>query len=484
MSANKQPPRGLSRRRFLGEASCAAISSIPLLNTILSLNLAGKVAAAEPVNGEYRALVCLFLQGGCDSFNILAPRGKTSLGGDGGYDEYAAVRQSLALAQNTLLPITPLNNVGRTLGLHPGAPELQTLFQNGNMAFVANVGTLLQPATTVNMYDNGLNLPLNLFSHADQQEQWQTSMVDSHSAIGWAGRAADLLAQLNSIQTVSMNISLSGQNIWQSGQNVFAYTIEGNDSSYPNGAVGLSGYNPSFVNDGSLAQIRSSAVDSQMGQIYTNLFERTFLKSKKDAMDAYNIFANAVVPTLPGSITFPATDLGQSLKMVARAIAGRSAMGATRQTFFIQFSGWDHHSDLLTNEAAMVPEVSKSVSAFYNQLVALGLQNQVTLFSASDFGRTLTSNGNGSDHAWGGNAFVVGGQVHGQRVFGQYPSLALNTSLDVGRGRLIPTTSVDQYFSELAIWLGVSRANLPLVLPNIGNFFDTTSNAWPMGFLA
>ena len=472
MNEKNKSGHPISRRRFIGEASCSAISSIPLLNTILNLNLAGKIAAAEPTSNEYRALVCLFLQGGCDTFNLLVPSGASE------YAQYAATRANLALAQNTLLPITPTNNAGIQLGLHPAVPELQALFQNGSAAFVANVGTLVQPATTKAMYNASLNMPLGLFSHSDQQEQWQTSAPDQRSAIGWAGRAADLLAQLNSLQTVSMNITLSGQNIWQSGQNVFSYTVASD------GAAGLTGYVPQFVNDSSVDQFRSAAVDGQLSQIYTNVFEQTFVKSKKDAMSAYQLFQNATAPVMPGGVTFPATDFGAQLQMIAKAIAGRSALGATRQTFFVEYDGWDHHSNLLTGQAAMLPDISQSVNAFYSQMVALGIQNQVTLFTVSDFGRTLTSNGNGSDHAWGGNQFVVGGAVHGKQIFGQYPSLALNSTLDVGRGRLIPTTSVDQYFAELAIWLGVSRASLPLVLPNVSRFFDTSGSSWPMGFLA
>jgi uncharacterized protein (DUF1501 family) len=472
MNENKNTGRPISRRRFLGEASCSAVSSIPLLNTILNLNLAGKIAAAEPASNEYRALICLFLEGGCDSFNVLVPRGASE------YAEYLAARDNLALAQNTLLPINPTNNVGRQLGLHPAVPELQSLFENGKAAFIANVGTLVQPATTRAMYDASLNMPLGLFSHSDQQEQWQTSTPDQRSAIGWAGRAADLLAQLNSIQSVSMNITLSGQNIWQSGQNIFSYSID------QTGAQSLNGYNPQFVNDGSVEQFRSGAVDGQLSQIYSNVFEQAFMKSKKDAMDAYQIFTSATAPALPGNVVFPGSDIGAQLQMIAKAIAGRSALGATRQTFFVVYGGWDHHSNVLGGEQAMLPEISQAVNAFYMQMVALGISNQVTLFTASDFGRTLTSNGNGSDHAWGGNQFVVGGGVHGKQIYGQYPSLALDGTLDVGRGRLIPTTSVDQYFAELAIWLGVSRASLPLVLPNIGRFFNTSGTSWPLGFLS
>jgi len=464
--------RLVSRRQFLGQASCAAVTAIPLLNTILNLKLAGSVAAAEPGPAEYRALVCVFLNGGNDSFNMLTPRSGAP------YAEYAAIRQDLAIAQNALLPINPLDYNGPQLGVHPGMPEVQQLFENGNAAFVANVGTLVEPITKTQYQNGSVPLPLGLFSHSDQIEQWQTSLPDTRSAVGWAGRMADLLHAINGNDKVSMNISLSGSNVWQSGQSVFEYAIT------PTGAVGLQGYNAQWQQWQDVIQARSAAVDSQLGLHYQNLFAQTFAASKRDAMDAYEVFAGATAADLPAGATFPGTPLAQSLRMIAKTIAGRSLLGMTRQTFFVNFGGWDHHDEVINNQAAMLPVVSQAIGSFYNALELLGVENQVTLFTASDFGRTLTSNGRGSDHAWGGNHVVVGGGVNGQRIYGDYPELAENNPLDVGRGRLIPTLSADEYFAELALWLGVSKASLPLVLPNIGRFDDTGSVEWPVGFLA
>jgi uncharacterized protein (DUF1501 family) len=462
----------ITRRRFIGQASCAAVSSISVLNTLLNLKLAGDVAAADPpASNEYRALVCLFLAGGNDSYNMLVPRGAAE------YAEYAAVRQNLALAQNSLLPINPLNNIGKQLGVHPAMPELANLFEQGHAAFVANVGTLIQPVTKPQFLANSVSLPLGLFSHSDQQEQWQTSVPQSRAGTGWAGRMADLLQSLNANQTVSMNISLSGSNIFQAGQNVFEYAIT------PTGAVALSGYKANWQANDTVNQARSAAVDSQLAQQYQNLLMQAFANSKKSALDAYGVFAGATNVTLPPGATFPTTPLGPELQMIAKTIAGRAALGVTRQTFFVQLGGWDHHDEVLVNQQAMLPYVSSAVGAFYNALVQLGVENQVTLFTASDFGRTLTSNGRGSDHAWAGNHFVVGGGVNGKKIYGTYPSLFADNPLDVGRGRLIPTTSADEYFAELALWLGVSKTNLPLVLPNIGNFYSTTNSAPPLGFL-
>ena len=472
-----KPASPISRRRFFGQANCAAISSLPILNTLLNLKLASSLAADPPPTSEYRAVVCIFLNGGCDSFNLLAPRGVSASSPE--YVEYSTVRQDLALPWASLLPINPTNNppLGKGFGLHPGVPELQTLFENGNAALVANVGTLIEPVTLAE-YDAGSKpLPLGLFSHSDQIEQWQTSLPHTRSGIGWGGRAADILASLNTNNGVSMNISLSGSNVFQTGNSIFEYAISNT------GATELTGYEKNWINNQSLDQIRGAAVDGMLAQQYSSLLQRSFARSERNAIDAYDIFTSATSPNLPGGATFPTSGLGNQLKMIAKTIAGRDALGAKRQTYFVSYGGWDHHDEVIANQASMLPIVSQAVGAFYNALTLLGIQNNVTLFLASDFGRTLTSNGRGSDHAWGGNVFVVGGSVIGKKIYGQYPALYEDNPLDTGRGRLIPTTSVDEYFAELALWLGVPKSSLPLVLPNIGHFYDINGSSPPLGFL-
>lgn len=468
----------VSRRQFLRQIGCTGMSAIPLLNTLLNLRLMEGVAqASAPAPGEYRALVCILLAGGNDSFNMLVPREASA------YATYQASRANLALTPAQLIDVAPTGLP--PFGVHHLMPELANLFATGKAAFVANVGSLIEPVQNRTQVNQNLKrLPLGLYSHSDQIEQWQTSIPHSRSGIGWGGRMADLLKDLNDSQTVPMNISLDGSNVFQTGNTVAEYSIT------PAGAVGLSGYNFAWQQYADVANAMSAAVDSQLAQQYTNLLAQTFNARKKQALDAYQVFSGATAAPLPGGVTFPNTYLGSRLQMIAKAIQGRSAIGATRQTFFIQWGGWDHHSDVLENQTAMLPQVSAAVGAFYNALVALGVQNNVTLFSTSDFGRTLTSNGRGSDHAWGGNQFVVGGAVAGQKIYGQYPSLAVNPDsgpevnpLDTGRGRFIPTTSCDQFFAELALWLGVNKSDLPLIFPNIGNFYSTTSSAPPVGFL-
>lgn len=470
-----------SRRQFLGQSSCAAISSIPVLNTLLNLSVTEKLSAVTaPANGEYRALVCLFLSGGNDSFNMLVPREASA------YAQYQSTRSNLALAPGSLIDIHPTGQP--TFAVHSGMPEVASLFEAGNAAFVANVGTLIEPVqnrTQVNTLAK--QLPLGLFSHSDQIEQWQTSLPHQRSGIGWAGRTADLLQELNANQKVPMNISLDGSNVWQTGNDVAEYAIT------TGGAVALQNYKFGWQQYDTGSQAFSQGVDSQLALQYSNVLMQTFNTRKKAALDAYDAFTTATSAALPGGVTFPSTYVGSRLQMIAKAIQGQAhaSLGAVRQTFFINWGGWDHHSGVLTYQSQMLPQVSAAIGAFYNALTAMGMANNVTLFTASDFGRTLTSNGQGSDHAWGGNQLVVGGRVLGQKIYGQYPSLALNPEsgaevnpLDTGSGRLIPTTSCDQFFAELALWLGVSPTDLPLVLPNIGNFYSPGSSSPPLGFMA
>ncbi len=449
------------------------MSSLPVLNTMLNLKMAGQLAAAStPPSGEYRALVCLFFAGGIDSFNVLVPRSSTE------YGQYQTVRGALSLPQNGLLPLNPTTSPGLDLGLHPALPGLQNIFNTGKAAFVANVGTLLEPVTP-DQFNNGVGrYPLGLFSHSDQIEQWQTGTSDIRSSRGWGGRAADVLVG-GARQDVSMNLSLSGGNVWQSGEEVFAYTV-GTD-----GATPLYGYDPADDDPTDITAIRTRAVDRQLALAYQHLLTEEFASRKRSAIDTYQLF-NAATDhiTLPAGIDFNEDNsyLGAQLQMVAKTIKAHAALGHTRQTFYVEIDGWDMHSKLISGQAEQLPPVDAAITAFYNCLKAMTLDGNVTTFSASDFARTLSSNGDGTDHAWGGNHFVFGGAVQGQKIYGSYPSLVEDGPLDVGRGRFIPTTPVDLYFAELALWLGVPKSSLATVLPNVGSFYNGSGS--PMGFLS
>lgn len=461
--SDKKGPITITRRSFLGQASCAAVGTTAMVNTVLNMGMFNSLACGP---ADYRALVCLFLGGGIDSFNMLVPRGTAE------YGEYAGARADLALPQEDLLPIATATPNTREFGLHPGLGDLQTLYDAGNLAFIANVGTLVEPTTLAQFQARSVDLPLGLFSHADQAMHWQTSVPDDRNAAGWAGRMADILQSCNTNQNISMNISISGSNVFQSGDITAHYTIG------PNGSTGLRDYDGSSLED----QVRTEAIDGLLGLQYQNVFEQTFAAKMRGAIDAHEEFSAAIDALPPLATEFSDNGLSQRFRMIAQTIAARGLLGMRRQTFFVQAGGWDHHDEVIANQENMLPVISRALSEFHAALVEIGAADDVLTFTASDFGRTLSSNGRGSDHAWGGNHIVMGNAVHGGDVYGQFPDLYSGSSLDTGRGRLIPTTSVDEHFAEMALWFGVPAADLELVLPNIGRFYSAGSGV-PVGYL-
>ncbi|VAW29774.1 Protein of unknown function (DUF1501) [hydrothermal vent metagenome] len=474
-------PFKMNRRQFLGTASCAAVGSASLYSTLMNLRMTNTAAAQglpispTSANGlaggsDYKALVCIFLAGGNDSFNMLVPSGNTE------YNEYATIRADLALPQGNLIALDADTSDGRQFGVHPSMPEIAQLFNGNDLAFVANVGTLVEPTTLAGIESGLASLPLGLYSHSDQIAHWQTSVPDKRTGFGWGGRTADLLKSLNDSDTISMNISLSGTNLFQTGTTLTEYTAV----PWGNGAVQIYGHDDIWW---SRHILQNAAIESMLDLEYQNLFDQTFANSTRSAIDGSNLFATAI-ENVPAFITqFSDNDLSNSLAMVAKTVAAREALGYRRQTFFIMLGGWDHHDEVLSNQVAMLSIVSKAMKEFRDVMVELGVHNQVTTFTASDFGRTLTSNGQGSDHAWGGNHMVMGGSVLGRRIYGDYPALYEDNPLDTGRGRLIPTTACDEYFAEMALWFGVDPSDLSAVFPNIGRFYDTASDEMPLGFL-
>lgn len=459
--------RLLSRRRFIGEASCAAAGSTALFASLLNLRMTSTAAAADlGPEDDYKALVCLFLQGGNDSFNMLVPNQQNA------YSEYALTRDNLALPKENLLPITSDGQPFSEFGIHPSMPRLQELYNNQDLALIANVGTLIQPIEDKTEYNNNGSLrPGGLFSHSDQQIHWQTSMphIKGASPGGWGGRTADLLNSMNENAQVSMNISLSGVNVFQTGNDVFSY-ISGVD-----GGTEMVAYTDPF---------EKAAVDSALELGYKNLFTSTFAQNTRRFIDSGILFNNAVEDkeiTVQPDVRSRLTD---RMRMIARTIAAHEDLNHKRQTFFVNSGGWDHHNEVLNAQTVMLGDIDVAIKYFKDAMDEIGMSDKVILFTASDFGRTLPSNGQGSDHAWGGNQIVLGGPVNGGKIFGQYPSLALNTDLMLDRGRIIPTTSVDEYGSELARWLGVSAGEMDTVFPNIRNFYDPAQIAHPLGFLS
>jgi uncharacterized protein (DUF1501 family) len=462
----------MSRRKFLGN-SCAALGYTTLFSSLINLKA---MAAAATDNssiittygGDYKALVCLMLSGGNDSFNMLIPKGNTE------YNEYATSRSNLAIPQNDILQINPNTSDGRVFGLHPQLADMQQMFEGGNLAFLANVGTLIEPSTKSDIRNNLVKTPLGLFSHSDQSQQWQTGNPAERSNIGWGGKIADLVQSMNSSDEISMNISLRGANIFQRGDQITPYAIK------RSGSVGINGYG----RNGFFNELKTQALNSMLEKDYQDIYKNTYKNTIKASNDANLAFQSAVdgiqefVTPLPED-----NNLAEQLRMVAKTIGARDTLGFSRQIFFVEIGGFDNHDELLINHGENLKEVNDALSYFNSLMFELNMNDCVTTFSVSDFSRTLTSNGNGTDHAWGGNAFMMGGAVNGREIYGDYPTLALDSDLDLRSGVLVPTTAADLYMAELALWFGVSASDLNTILPNLSNFYDTNSGASPLGFM-
>ena len=472
----------ISRRQFIGQANCAAVGTASLLSSLLSLRLTAGAASASNFT-DYKALVCLFLNGGNDSFNMLVPRQQSA------YNEYEQVRggvggTGLAIPRSDLHQITSsLQNTSAgagysDFGIHPDLPYLKTLYDQGDLAFVSNVGSLIEPTSLVQYNDGSKPKPEGLFSHPDHQIHWQTLVpqVRGSAPKGWGGRMAEVMSHANQQSNIAMNISLSGANVLQSGTTTVPYITD------PGGVVELSNYGQ----DPTLAL----AVDDILGQHYQSIYSKTLAHTNRNSIDASVAFKSALdslsTPFDP-SVISGETQTYQRLSMVSKIMEARTALSMNRQIFFVERSGWDHHNELLTPQSDLFIELNEAIEIFWTAIKSMGLQNNVVLYTASDFGRTLTSNGSGSDHAWGGNHFIISGSgnINGGEIYGEYPDLALNnSSTDIGRGRILPTTSVDSYMAELAYWYGVPNSEISTVIPNINNFSSSfVSPNSPLGIL-
>jgi len=483
----------LTRRSFLRQINCAAVGSGALLNTLLNLRLANNLAA-QGASG-HKALVAIFLNGGMDSFNFLVPYDTSR------YNTYAASRGAagteggLALARTSL---RVLNDSMSDYGLHPSCVRLHEMATGTGtygfsgkkrLAFVTNVGTLVTPTTKAQYlaWENGSNLthpvPRSLFSHVDQVEQWQTAVPQGLGQLrGWLGRAADVLNPVHNQSQVSMGISLNGNNVLQVGNQTEPFAITAAGSLAFTGDSGGAAVNP--------LQLKNSALRSTLEQQYANLLTESFSRITRTSDGAQVYFQSqfesplAVLPSNVNSLFSSSNSLATTLRTVARTIRIGPQMGLNRQTFFVNYGGWDHHGELLDTQAGMLTTLDQALGSFQQALELLGLANNVVTFTVSDFGRTLRTNGRGSDHAWGGNVMAMGGPVDGGKLFGTFPNLALNGANDVGRGgRFLPSLSADLYFAELLRWFGVPNANLTYALPNLANFFNPSSSTAPVGFI-
>lgn len=444
----------ISRREFLLNSGIAATGAA--FAHYPGMAWSQGFGASGPFN-DYKALVCVFLFGGNDSYNMVIPRSTAE------YNVYAASRQNMAVAQNVLLPINPLTPDGADYGLHPSMGGMKNLFEQGRAAILSNLGPLIEPTTKSDFMNKSVLLPPQLFSHNDQQDQWLSLKGNNVSSTGWAGRIADLIRTNVANQQLATNVSLFGSSLFQSGDDSIAYVM-GNT-----GPVPFTGFtNSGDPND--LFYQQRLAFERILNAGYDTIYERGFAEIQQRAVATVDLVTDALAQAPVLNTPFPQSQLGSQLKTVAEMIAVRNELQMERQIFFVAAGGFDSHDDQVQNQPGLLGGVSDAIAAFYDATVELGIADAVTAFTQSDFARTLTSNGDGTDHAWGGMQMVVGDAVRGRDMYGVYPDLALDSNDDVGGGRFIPTTSADQYAATLARWFGVDDTELGLVAPNIDNF--------------
>jgi uncharacterized protein (DUF1501 family) len=436
------------RRNFL-----KGLGAITAANTLPGLSLMNAYAQAA---NDYKALVCVFLYGGNDANNMVVPVQSAE------YNVYATGRGTIALPQGSLVPLAQAT--GTRFGLHANLAPLQQVWTNGDLALLFNAGPLVQPLTRAQYQANRTARPQNLFSHDDQQEQNQSAIPNNQTSVGWGGRLGDRVQVMNAGSAVPMNISVGGNDIFLKGQTVPAYSVP------TGGNFGLT------TTGGNTAQrqARSTAMQSLFTLDRANQHVRAagdVISSAVNASGALNTVINNAASLAAPAFQGLNTGLSRQLFAVAKMVEGRATLGLRRQIFFAQAGGFDNHQNQLADQGNRFNEVGPALRAFYNALTALGMQDQVTLFTLSDFGRTLRVNDGGSDHAWGNHHIVMGGAVRGGQTYGAFPNQALGGPDDTDRdGRWIPTTAVDQYAATLAKWFGVPDADIPAVVPNIARF--------------
>lgn len=504
----------LNRRSFMRQAACAALGATAMVNTLSFLRLTNAALAQGAPTNDYKALVCLFLAGGNDSNNLLIPGGTRR--NNPIRADYEAGRGMLAIddPSNTLMVPSSTGAFGKhytgvkpPMAVHPNAPEIAQLFNARDLAFVCNVGTLAEPIPNREAFFKGsIMKPDDLFSHSSQQAQWQTSVSNSDFTTGWGGRIADLLhAAYNADNSkVSMSISMGDINMLQRGVSgetmpfvmgtggAEAMLGYGNFSNRFRDAYheGASFTEPNYKETREGARLRT--VENLLRLSRSNLLEESYTNVAVNARVTEETIGSAITTAEAAGVDFDqifsgaSSELGDQLKTVAKLIGGRSALGNKRQIFFVNVSGYDIHKEHLEAHASLMEELSKGMMAFRNALQAMGDWDKVVTFTASDFNRTINPNGNssadGTDHAWGGHAMVMGGPINGGQLFGHFPSLKTGNAggsvdADDARGRYIPSVSVDQYSAMMARWFGVDANSMEEIFPNLGRFDDPFTSA-------
>ncbi|MBB3282175.1 DUF1501 domain-containing protein [Mitsuaria sp. BK037] len=442
----------LRRREFLQRASALSVAGTA---APWALQLAAINEAAAVAPGDYKAIVCLFMYGGNDHGNTLVPYDAAS------HQAYATIRQALTtprdqLAATALTPTTALPD-GRQMALAPTMTRLKPVFDAGRLAVMLNIGPLMQPTTLAQYKAGNVPLPPKLFSHNDQSSLWQSSRPEGATS-GWGGRVADQFLGSNGNATFTC-INVSGNAVFMSGGQAVQYQMSSG------GAVAINGATRSLFGSAACSEALRALVTAE---------RQHWMEQELNRVTARSISAQGTISTALANSTlqtpFDTGGLAAQLQTVARLIGARSALGAQRQVYFVSIGGFDLHDNLVAQHPGLLGTVANAMASFDAALGELGVAQNVTTFTASDFGRTLSSNGDGSDHGWGSHHLVMGGAVKGGRFYGQLPSVSVNGPDDVGQGRLLPTTSVDQLAATLAMWMGVPATDLPGILPGIVNF--------------
>ncbi len=461
-----------SRRQFLRTASMASMAGFYVSPFFLELNSLAAMAQGSG-GSDYRALVCVYLQGGNDGHGTVIATDTDS------YNAFTQARSGapgLAYPMSQLLPITlQTPQSGRTFALNPYLTGVQNLFNAGRAAIVANTGTLVVPSTKTQINANSVTLPDSLFSHFDQTAAWQaiSSNLGSGQHTGWGGAVADAIESMNmNSNSIFTCISTSGNALFLAGNSSVQLNVT------PAGPIPIAGLTqPPFG-----APAAANPLNSILSADETNLFAQEYEAVIQRSIQAQATLATAMAPAGQGGVANPPqyldpvsnklmdNPLAGSLQTVARIIAGRGSLGVTRQIFYVQLGSFDTHNNQAQVHSQLLTQLGAAFEYFDTLMVGMGVSNQVTAFTISDFGRTLTCNSNGTDHGWGSHHFVLGGAVKGQDMYGQYPVVGVNQANDLGAGRLIPTTSVEQYAGTLASWFGLSDGQIRQVFPNFANF--------------
>ncbi len=456
-----------NRRVFLQRAAQIGAMGIA---APFAINLTSIGEAAAFTADDYKALVCVFLFGGNDYANTVVPYDTAN------YDLYSAIRGggpgrtaggiAIGRDQLTATALTPVGGQVLTDNLQYAlAPELvglKSLFDQGRLAIQLNVGPLLVPTTLAQYQAQSVPLPPKLFSHNDQQSVWQ-SLGSEGATQGWGGRCGDLAMSSNG-QALLTCISASGNAVFVSGKDALQYQIS------PAGATKIAGLGSDLPYGSTVVR---DALQSLITRSSNNVLEEAYATVTRRSI-ALETVVNGALNAINLNTSFAANPLANQLKIVARLIGARTALGLKRQVFFVSMGGFDNHNLLMQDHPKLMSSLDAALTAFYQATAELGVADKVTTFTASDFGRTLSSNSDGSDHGWGGHHFVLGSAVNGGKFYGTAPHVSINTNDQVGQGRLLPSTSVDEFAATLAGWFGVSASELPGVLPYVNNFSNTS----------